>query len=133
MCISAEEACDGIRPCDGINPLSITRSITGIPANNAGSDGMMESEAIWGNTSQPGRISSPGRNQSPSVLPSDLIFSAIYAGSDRSSELSAISKRKSLEDGSTEWSRLVAEHKSDGNRSWLPAGSTEPEARETPH
>ena len=42
---SAEEACDGNAAQDGINPSSITASITGIPARDAGSDGMMESGA----------------------------------------------------------------------------------------
>lgn len=71
---------------DGTKHPPILPSITGIPANDAGSDGMMESASLSANTSQPDGKALPDRIQTCSVLPSDLIISAIYAGADGRTE-----------------------------------------------
>ena len=73
-------------PPDGTNHPPITRSITGIPANDAGSDGMMESASLSANTSQPDGKALPDRIKTCSVLPSDLIISAIHAAADGRTE-----------------------------------------------
>ena len=71
---------------DGTNHPPITSSITGIPANDAGSDGMMESGTISANTSQPDRKALPDGIKTRSALPSDLIISTIYAAADGRTE-----------------------------------------------
>ena len=173
MVNSAEEAWDGNAAQDGINPSSITASITGIPAKDAGSDGMMESganslscdsvlqtgcrdriatqgrtnlppatasatrisaidrgprrapllcvagwlDAGWGRmaefrrnfrrASQPDGKTAPDGTKTVSVLPSDLIISAIHAAADGRTELVRICGRSSASIAESRNSRIV--------------------------
>lgn len=71
---------------DGNETSSILPSITGIPANDAGADGMMESGPISAILRSRTEGTLPDRIKTSSVLPSDLIISAVYRSADGRTE-----------------------------------------------